>query len=741
MKKQLIGVLASLGCLACFAGCGGNKELEQAKDYVQELYKNVSAETNADYTRAGFVKINGVDYSIVWTVNVTEGVTVTTNEDGDYVIDVNENTETAIPYVLTATISDAKGNKETLTYNYTVPKFTELTWQQFTAAEDDTAVVIKGVIGGIVNTSSKHELYLQDDDGGYYVYNLAAEKMEGLQIGQEIRVRGTRDTYYGVNQVVEADVEVLNATPVDVVAQDITETFKNAADLKDESLYALQSKLIVIKGATVLGQDASDSSYYNFKLGNKKSYVRISSSACMFGSEDQKAFKDAVAANKGKVADVTGFISIYNNNVYIIPQTKDAFSNFQILNLTDAEKIDFEIDLMQGVADKIPATVALQTKGSIYETVTIAWESSNTAVAKVENGKLVVTRPAMDAADAEVTLTATVSCGAATAKTVTYTVTIPKLPSTVPQAITAAPVVDTTYKMYMEQTKAGKTVYALGAMDGYYIATSEAQEEAVDVTVKQGSAAGKFYLFFDGAGYLTITYKEKSEGSGTYYKNISFTRDAATDFVWDDANKTLVNDTTEDAKKCFLGTRNDKPYTTIGTCDYSYIGTNFIAKLCTLVPATQGDGNQGGNQSGTVGAPATDGLQEGVAYIVTANNANGPLYLKGTITSGRFDCSTNVADAVRVYVQNVTGGQLLYMLNGTEKVYFVFGDKAAGGSTTTDASVATVFEWNATLHTLVVADDENNRAFGSDTSKTYTNFSSYDASNTTYSYGQFCPVN
>ena len=583
MKKTLIGFLASLGCLACLAGCGAQDSgLTNAKDYIKDLYKNAATETGADFERAGFVKINGVDYTVEWTVDVTEGVTISKNEAGDYVIDIDENAEAAIPYVLTATIKDANGNTETLTYNYTVPKFRELTWAEFTAAADDAAVVIKGVIAGIVNTSSKHELYLQDADGGYYVYNLPVAEMEGLEIGKEIRVRGTRDTYYGVNQVVSATVEIINDTPVEVVAEDITEAFSAAASTKDTALYALQSKLIKISGATVLGQDANDSTYFNFKLGDKKTYVRLSSSACMFDTDDQNEFKSTVAANVGKTADVTGFISIYNNAVYIIPQTKDAFSNFQVLELMDAEKIVFEKDLMAGVASKLTSTISLQTKGSIYEDVVISWASSNEAVAKVESGKLVITRPAADAADVTVTVTATIACGTETPATVEYEVLIPKMPSTLPLAISAAPVVGTTYKIFVEQKNLDKQLYLTGAMDGNYFATSEAQEEAADVTVVD-AGDGKFYIYVDGAGYVNISVKY-NESTNKYSYSISYARDAITKYVWDETNKALVTDG-EGNEKAYFGAYNQ--FTTFSASSYSYISTSFPARLCTLVPADQ----------------------------------------------------------------------------------------------------------------------------------------------------------
>ena len=132
-------------------------------------------------------------------------------------------------------------------------------------------------------------------------------------------------------------------------------------------------------------------------------------------------------------------------------------------------------------------------------------------------------------------------------------------------------------------------------------------------------------------------------------------------------------------------------------------------------------------------------IEVGTGYKVTADNANGALWLKGTITSGRFDCVTNEADAAVVYVEETTGGYLLYMNVDGTKTYINMADKAAGGSTTTDATAATVYEWNYELNTLVVADDTNNRAFGSGATSTYTNFSAYDISGD-YNWGQFVAV-
>ncbi len=161
--------------------------------------------------------------------------------------------------------------------------------------------------------------------------------------------------------------------------------------------------------------------------------------------------------------------------------------------------------------------------------------------------------------------------------------------------------------------------------------------------------------------------------------------------------------------------------------------------------ASTGTGNSGntdteGNK--TVGAPAT-ALETGKAYVITANNANGKLYVTGGITSGRFDAAANVNDAAEFFVEAgaESGDYLLYVMNGDAKTYIIMEDTSTGGKTTASSAEATVFVWNTDLNTLVVKDPDNARAFGAQDTSTYSNLSAYAVSNTTgYNWGQFLPV-
>ena len=140
-------------------------------------------------------------------------------------------------------------------------------------------------------------------------------------------------------------------------------------------------------------------------------------------------------------------------------------------------------------------------------------------------------------------------------------------------------------------------------------------------------------------------------------------------------------------------------------------------------------------------AEGASSVTPGTGYKIYADNGANKLWFNGSISSGRFDATTNEADAAIVYVDEVTGGYVLYMLNNDVKTYINMADKSAGASTTTDASAATVYEWDSSLKTLVVADDENARAFGSQENSTYMNFSCYAISNTSgYVWGQYIPA-
>ncbi len=301
------------------------------------------------------------------------------------------------------------------------------------------------------------------------------------------------------------------------------------------------------------------------------------------------------------------------------------------------------------------------------------------------------------------------------------------------------PVAGTAYKFGMVQTAAGGTYYLAGGMNGFYMITTTNADEAIDVYLEEVSGGYHLYCTIGG----TKTYINATRVTGTDGKeHVNGTYDAAasTVYTYDSTLKTLVV-TLGDATYAF-GTRSDKTYTTVGPCDISK--DNFICQFYGVGGSTGGNGGSTGGNGGNGGNQGTVTPVAGDKYIISANNANGTLYFKGTVTSGRFDCSTNKADAVEVTVSQVDGGFVLSFQMGGATQYIVMADSSTGGSFTTNASEATVFEWNAELNTYMVSEDSNSRAFGAGVDSTYSNFSAYDASSETnagkYNWGVFTKV-
>ena len=125
--------------------------------------------------------------------------------------------------------------------------------------------------------------------------------------------------------------------------------------------------------------------------------------------------------------------------------------------------------------------------------------------------------------DATVVITATIN-----GKSLDYTVVVKADDGDEPaptQQIITIPQTGT-FKLVIEQNNLKETLYFTGVMDGFYYGTSTNVDEAVDVTVANGSAAGKYTLsFVDADGATQYLYIEKS---GTH-TNVKF---GSTPFDW-----------------------------------------------------------------------------------------------------------------------------------------------------------------------------------------------------------------
>ncbi|MBQ3890329.1 MAG: hypothetical protein II740_03135, partial [Lachnospiraceae bacterium] len=416
MKKFLSYLLVAAMAVTALAGCGKKEagtELTAAKDYLYSMYKDKQGTTPSDFERVSVLNVGGVTYNVDWSVDVKDGVSIVKGAEMT-TIDVNEETENAVPYVLTATISDAKGATVSVTFNHEVPAYHDTTWAEYAEAKAGTVVNCTGVVTGIMsktNGNSSNCLYFQDADGAYYAYNLGEDPVDlGIETGMTVKVSGTKDIYSGTYEIINAKATVVDTNKTEVAAADYTDLYTNAEDLKDANLTKAQSLLVSLKGVEITGADVANG-YFKFKLADKESYVRISSSVCPIVA-DKDTFITGHGEHLGWTANVTGILCLYDGAFYLTPVSVDAFEYLSLPERSDEDMCAFEADnLKLSSSYSAETTVELPAEGKGYKDVKIAWTTSDDTFAAIADGVLTIVLPEDE--NKEVTVTATLTAGAA----------------------------------------------------------------------------------------------------------------------------------------------------------------------------------------------------------------------------------------------------------------------------------------------------------------------------------------
>ena len=739
MKKKLVCfsllLVFSLLLTSClFSGGEGteaaaSENLVAAKNYVFSMYKDNAEATPSDYEVVSAVKIGGESFTVTWTADITsgpkDGVKIVPGTDGKATVDVDEQTPEKVVYKLTATVTDEKGNKESTSFNHYVPEYKEFTWAEFVAAEKDATVVVKGVVTGIIsktNGNSSNGLYLQDKDGGYYVYGMADDPVTlGIKQGYTVRVTGKRDTYSGTYEIVSGSVEILDSKTSMPAPADYTAIYNAAKTLKDAALTEKQSLYVTVKNVIIGENGGSDGSYYYFGGDdvNTRSYVRLSSSVCPLTKDQQAAFKEAFLSHFGYVANVTGILTLYDGAFYLTPVGPEAVEYIGLPQKSNEEKVAFEKDALS-IPEKITEDTVLEpgTDGKTYDDVKIAWASDNDC-AKVEGGKITFTCPEEDTT---VKITATITCGDKS-DTREFSVLVEAASKAVYVAeIVENPVAGEAYKLVLFQNTLGQTLYFNGEISGRYASTTDKAEKAVDVYLE--GADGKFKMYYTNAEgkkmYIVPGLNASNQTS------VLAVEETAAVSEWNAAAKTLF--TTVGEKVYYIGTY--RSYNTFSVSETSYItGDNaanvdvsqFPARLCTVKEAV-------------IKPVAVETPEAGKPYKLALfqNTLGQVLYFNGEV-SGRYASTTDKADkAVDVYLEAADGKFKLYYTNAEgKKMYIVPGLNASNQtSVLVVEETAALSEWNAAAKTLFTTVGEKIYYIG-----TYRSYNTFSVSETSYITG------
>ncbi len=207
-----------------------------------------------------------------------------------------------------------------------------MTYAEFAEAELDTEVVIEAYVQGAQDWwDNKATVYTSDEDGAYFLYNMACSEEDYAKLvpGTRIRVTGYKAEWSGEVEIVDATFEILDGEPWLAEARDLT------ALLGSEDLIEFQNQLVAFKGLTVEAYDETGAAFAYKNAENKTDdlYFKVSLDGDVFDfcveyylcNEETDVYKAVENLQVGDVIDLEGFLYWYNGpNPHVISVTPAA---------------------------------------------------------------------------------------------------------------------------------------------------------------------------------------------------------------------------------------------------------------------------------------------------------------------------------------------------------------------------------------------------------------------------------
>lgn len=194
-----------------------------------------------------------------------------------------------------------------------------MSYADYVAADLDSEVVVETYVQAKQSWwEDKATVYTQDEDGAYFLYNMACSEAdyELLTPGTKIRVTGYKSEWAGEVEIVDATFEIIDGNYV-AEATDVTDL------LGTDDLINLQNQYVSFTGMTVeaandngdafmynwdgSGEEGSDL-YFNVSYNGATYTFTVESYLCGPGTDVYEAVK---ALNVGDTVDMEGFLYWY----------------------------------------------------------------------------------------------------------------------------------------------------------------------------------------------------------------------------------------------------------------------------------------------------------------------------------------------------------------------------------------------------------------------------------------------
>lgn len=308
MKKYLAVMLAASLTLA-LAGCGSSaapKESQSTEKTTEKTTEKKETEAVTESTEAETPKAT----EAVKETKASKETEAAKETEASKETEAAKETEAVESESETAGKADKKGTaaetKDVMTY------------EEYMAAEVDTEVVIETYVQAKQSWwEDKATVYSQDEDGAYFLYNMACseEDYEKLVPGTKIKVTGYKAEWSGEVEVIDASFEFEEGSYI-AKALDVTEL------LGKDDLIKHQNEFVSFKGmkvedagdgkAFLYGWDGSgsegDDLYFNVSSNGETYTFTVESYLCDKTTEVYKTVKNLKV---GDVVDMEGFLYWY----------------------------------------------------------------------------------------------------------------------------------------------------------------------------------------------------------------------------------------------------------------------------------------------------------------------------------------------------------------------------------------------------------------------------------------------
>ena len=737
MKKILAWVLVLVLLLGMLAGCrqrdpepekpidgssvdtpvdneNGGPTADEAMEYLRAIYKDTEepTPTPVNYDRYGIVRIAGVPFTVVWTVDVGEDlIQVVVNEDGSVTIDVNETCEVATPYTLTATITDEYGNSASHSWDMILPAAVDMVEivKAAYALEVGASLPYQSTLRGeIVAINTVYSAEYKNitvtiavegaEDMPIMCYRLKGEGIEDLAVGNIITVTGTLKNYSGT---IEFDAGcTLDAWEKGNAQEAITDPGEIL-----KAAYALKEDTQLPNPATLTGTVIEIDSPYDPNYGNISVVIEVEG----YPQYPMLCYRmKGVDVSKIAVNDlitVTGIIKNYKGKIEFDAgcQMIDRVSGGGVAQgpSSDQDKILSDAAKL-GVGEKLPYIATLT--GEIYsvDSPYDAGYGNITVTIMVGGKKIQCYRMVGDGID-QIRETDTITVTGiienyngklefgAKSQMVSWTKG--------PRNVNYGPLKEeTAYRLYVKNTGLEKTLYFTGSVDGSRLNTSVLGSEGVDIYVERVSGKGVRFYFMDGSTKTYIGVEDYLNNEGKTRGRAVVGANVSSVWTYDSTEGIYVSEV--QAGKHFLGT-----YGTYETITASWIGylesstsTQYKAKfmLASDVPADDAPALAYGTY--------TTSPEVGVAYKLGLDQTTkeATYYFTGAMSTYYGATDTDYAKGVDVYLETAEGGYYLYFNDASGAKQYVY--IVANGTHMN-------FTFNATDKSVFVYDTELNSLY------------------------------